>query len=54
MLDYYYQHYYPMTDFDMCSEQLNNHAVTCGTTFHMRYDVRPINLNLPSDKIEES
>ena len=46
-LEYYDMHYYPSNDFDMCNQQLSNHAVTSGTTFHMRYDVRAINLNQP-------
>ena len=31
----------------MCSQQLTNHAVTCGTTYHMRYDVRVVDLSKP-------
>lgn len=47
-LEYYWLHYYPMNDFSMCTEQLVNHAVSCGTTFHMRYDVRAVDLDLPA------
>jgi len=46
-LGYYDFHYYPMSDFELCSQQLSGFAVTCGTTFHMRYDVRVIDLNKP-------
>jgi hypothetical protein len=27
-LDYYDLHYYPISDFDLCNEQLTNHAVS--------------------------
>ena len=30
----------------MCSEMLSDQAVSCGTTFHMRYDVHAVDLNL--------
>lgn len=53
-MNYYGFHYYPMTDFDMCTDQLYNYAVTCGTTYHMRYDVRPVNLNLPASQIDKN
>lgn len=32
MLDYYDFHYYPMTDFDVCNEQLTGFAISAGTT----------------------
>lgn len=44
-LGYYDFHYYPMLDFDLCTQQLTGMAVSCGTTLNMRYDVRVVDMN---------
>ena len=42
-LAYYNFHYYPITDFDIGGDALQDYAVTAGATQKLRYDVRPIN-----------
>jgi hypothetical protein len=51
-LNYYPLHYYPITDFDIGKERFSNIAVSSGTTYHMQYDVRPINIARPVNEID--
>lgn len=43
--NYYNFHYYPLCDFAEGNGVLNNFGVSCGTTQHMQYDVRPIDFS---------